>query len=158
MSKAATAGRRDADTWMNETPEDEWADAIKPGVLGADEALINALGSTEAAKYLGISAPYRNGKLTRAASAAFGEYSRAWANRVSAALRPIHAEKAPTRQHATRKPVARATITQAVESLSPHYAKPSMLKEMGWSQREIEAAVRRGDLAWLRDGSLKAVR
>jgi hypothetical protein len=68
----------------------------------------------------------------------------------------IRAKKAPTRQHSTRKPVARATITQAVASLGPHYAKPSMLKEMGWSQREIEAAVRRGDLAWRRDGGLKA--
>ena len=66
--------------------------------------------------------------------------------------------QAPTRHHATRKPVARATITQAVASLGPHYAKPSMLKEMGWSQREIEAAVRRGDLAWLRDGGLKVVK
>ena len=63
---------------MQETPESEWPDAIKPGVLGADEALINGLGATEAAKYLGISNPYRNGKLTDAAGTAFEEYSRAW--------------------------------------------------------------------------------
>jgi len=78
------------------------------------------------------------------------------------AIEGIGPAEAPTVHHATRKvtrkPVARATITQAVESLGPHYAKPPMLKEMGWSQRKIEAAVRRGDLAWLRDGGLKVVR
>ena len=97
---ATNAGRRDAEIWMQETPESEWADAIKPGVLGADEALINGLGFTEAAKRLGISNPYRNGNLTDAASTAFEEYSRAWAKRVSAALR---SDKAPTQHHARKR-------------------------------------------------------
>ena len=73
-------------------------------------------------------------------------------------VKGIASKESGALHHATRKPVARATITQAVESLGPHYAKPPMLKEMGWSQREIEAAVRKGDLAWLRDGGLKVVR
>ena len=97
---AGRHGRRDADIWMQETPENEWADAIKPGVLGADEALINSLGTAEAAKRLGVSNPYRNGNLTDAASDAFEEYSRAWAKRVSDAL---HSQKTPTTHHATKK-------------------------------------------------------
>ena len=96
---AARAGRRDAEIWMQETPEEDWADAIKPGVLGADEALINALGTAEAAKYLGISSPYRNGNITDATMKAFEEYSRAWAKRVSEELR---SEQASTRHHATK--------------------------------------------------------
>ena len=81
---------------MQETPQAEWADAIKPGVLGADEGLINALGYVEAAKYLGINKPYRDGQLTDAASTAFGNYARAWAKRVSEALRS-------EQHHATKK-------------------------------------------------------
>ena len=101
---------------MQETPESEWPDAIKPGVLGADEALINGLGATEAAKYLGISNPYRNGKLTDAAGTAFEEYSRAWAKRVSTAL----TETAPTRHHATKKSPAQLDreIAEALHSPS----------------------------------------
>ena len=93
---AANAGRRDADIFMQETPEGEWADAIKPGVLGADEGLINALGYVEAAKRLGINKPYRDGQLTDAASTAFGDYARAWTKRVSEALRS-------EQHHATKK-------------------------------------------------------
>jgi len=53
-------------------------------------------------------------------------------------------------------PVAHATILQAVTSLGPFYATPASLKKLGFSQREIEAAVRRGELAWLPNGSLRA--
>lgn len=117
---AMNAGRRDADIWMQETPESEWPDAIKAGRLGADENLINSLGYAEAAKYLGISNPYRNGKLTDAASTAFEEYSRAWAKRVSDALR---AQKVPTRNHATKKKTARQLEREIAHAL----AKPELI-------------------------------
>lgn len=97
---AASAGRRDAEIWMQETPESEWADALKPGVLGADESLINALGTAEAAKYLGVSSPYRNGNLTDSARTAFEQYARAYAKRISEALR---SERTFTAHHATKK-------------------------------------------------------
>ena len=120
---AANAGRRDAEIWMQETPESEWADALKPGVLGADEALINALGTAEAAKYLGVSNPYRNGNLTDASSRAFEEYARAWAKRVSEAVR---SEKSSTRHHATKKSPAQLDreIAEALARTNPrrHHA------------------------------------
>ena len=116
---AANAGRRDADIWMQETPEGAWADAIKPGVLGADESLINALGTAEAAKYLGVGIPYRNGKLTDAASKAFGEYARAYARRVSEALR---SENASMRQHATKKKSA-AQLDREINEVVPGWDK-----------------------------------
>ena len=53
-------------------------------------------------------------------------------------------------------PVVHATILQAVTSLGPFYATHASLKKLGFSQREIEAAVRRGELAWLPNGSLRA--
>ena len=107
---------------MQETPESEWADAIKPGVLGADEFLINSLGAAEAAKYLGISNPYRNGKLTAAASTAFEEYSRAWAKRVSEALR---SEKASTRHHATKKSPAQLD-REIAQALATKLGRPEL--------------------------------
>ena len=119
---------------MQETPESEWADAIKPGVLGADEALINGLGATEAAKYLGISNPYRNGRLTDAASTAFEEYSRAWAKRVSAAM---HSERAPTRHHATKKSPAQLD-REIAEALARPHGKPANGDAAGTDAAEFQ--------------------
>lgn len=82
LTKALDEGRSDAERWISETPESEWADAIKPGTLGADEGLINALGVTEAARSLGVERAYDDGALTEAAQAAFGAYSAAWRARV----------------------------------------------------------------------------
>lgn len=87
-TKATREGQADAITWMNENPRSEWADAIRPGTLAADEALINALGVEEAAKLLGVSHPYTRGGfgLTKRAEEAFAAYSRAWAATVREAL------------------------------------------------------------------------
>ena len=86
MSKATREGQRDANTWMAENPRSQWAVAIRPGVLGADEGLINALGATEAARYLGVPRPYVNGELTKKAYAAFRSYAKAWDATVRGAL------------------------------------------------------------------------
>ena len=56
------------------------------------------------------------------------------------------------------KQVNKITIEQSVEALGPHYATHEFLKSAGWSLRAIEAAVRRGTLAWKRDGSLKVIK
>lgn len=87
MSKATREGQSDALTWMNENPQSEWERAIRPGTLGADEELINALGVTEAAKFLGVQRPYVDGELTQKAYAAFRAYARAWAATIERALR-----------------------------------------------------------------------
>jgi hypothetical protein len=87
MSKATREGRRDAETWMGENPRSEWADAIRPSVLGADEGLINALGAAEAARYLGVPRPYVNGELTSKAYAAFRSYAKAWEAAIRSALK-----------------------------------------------------------------------
>lgn len=46
------------------------------------------------------------------------------------------------------------TVESSVASLG-HYATPSNLSAMGWKPRQIEAAVKRGTLAWKRDGGLE---
>ncbi len=111
---------------MQETPESAWTDALKPGVLGRDEYLINSLGTTEAAKYLGISNPYRNGKLTGVASTAFEEYAHAYAKRVSEALR---SEKASTRHHAVKKSSAQLQRDIDEALTTPAWAKGLDLSE-----------------------------
>lgn len=47
------------------------------------------------------------------------------------------------------------TIEDTVRSLAPYQATVHNLKHAGWSQRQIEAAVRRGSLAWTSDGNLE---
>lgn len=97
MSKAAQIGQSDATTWMNENPRSSWAATIRAGTLGADEALINALGVNEAAQLLGVQRPYVNGELTKKAYEAFRTYARAWAATVERALKSgskgVHATK-----------------------------------------------------------------
>lgn len=53
----------------------------------------------------------------------------------------------------TNKP----TVRQAVESIGASAPK-SWLSEMGFSERAIESAVRRGEVVWLRNGDIQAVR
>lgn len=45
-------------------------------------------------------------------------------------------------------------VREAVEQLGPSYATPYFLRLMGYSTREIEAAVRAGEVHWTRDGRL----
>lgn len=69
---AVKHGRIDARTFAQENP-DEIDSAIKPGQLGADEALINALGVDKTAALFGLT---RGG--TRAFSLACADYNRAF--------------------------------------------------------------------------------
>lgn len=48
------------------------------------------------------------------------------------------------------------TIESSVASLGS-YANPHNLQAMGWTLRQIEAAVKRGTLRWLRDGNLEVI-
>jgi hypothetical protein len=91
MSKATQAGQAHAITWMNENPRSEWGAAIRPGTLGADEALINAFGVNEAARILGVTRAYVNGELTKKAYEAFRSYAKTWAATVEDALKSSHA-------------------------------------------------------------------
>lgn len=76
LAKAEAVGREDAETWLSETDSELWDDAIKPGVLGADEALCNALGVAKALEFLGCEDSEKQGEY-------FHAYSVAWANRVA---------------------------------------------------------------------------
>lgn len=89
-------GREDAQTWMGENPRSEWADAIKPGVLGADEALINALGYAATCKLFGIDPELQeDGGTPEVFHEACRIYSRAWRNTVSEAIEQIALDNAP---------------------------------------------------------------
>ena len=48
-------------------------------------------------------------------------------------------------------------IVAAVRGLGPHQANLANLRAVGFSKREIEAAVRLGYLAWTRDGCIEEV-
>jgi hypothetical protein len=48
------------------------------------------------------------------------------------------------------------TLESSVASLGP-YADPSNLRAMGWTLRQIEVAVRRGTVKWLRNGNLEVI-
>lgn len=85
-SKAARSGRADAEVWLDETLVTEWADAIRPGVLGADESLISAIGVTDAARLFGVPAVGPDGFTSPEFEAACGEYARSWASRVREAI------------------------------------------------------------------------
>src|SRR3982751_6335963 len=121
MSKATQEGRSDAVTWMTENPRSAWPDAIRPGTSGADEALINAMGVNEAARFLGVQRPYVKDELTKKAYAAFRAYARAWATTIEGAL-----ESGPTRSRATTK---RALVT--VEYM-PEHLKASHRAARNW--------------------------
>lgn len=107
MSKATQRGQADANTWMAENPHGAWARAIRPGTLGADEALINAMGVEEAAVFLGVPRPHVDGELTKSAYKAFRDYARAWTATIEQALK-----SGPKSSHATRGPVADVTNAQ----------------------------------------------
>lgn len=77
---AVAAGVADAETWISETTDpDMWQLAISQP-LGADEALINAMGSDFVAKLFGVEND------TDAYASACGDYSKAWRETVREAL------------------------------------------------------------------------
>lgn len=69
-SKATKAGRADARTFANESTQAEIDGACAPGLLGADEALINALGRDGTKKLFGVD--------ERGWQKACREYNAAW--------------------------------------------------------------------------------
>lgn len=76
LEKAEDCGREDAEDWVLETSPSEWKAAIAPGCLGADEALVNAIGAKAARKLLGVP----DGDDPRDY---YQAYSLAWATRVA---------------------------------------------------------------------------
>ena len=84
--QAVLHGIKDAQVWMNENDRAEWSASVRPGQLGADEALINALGSEEVAALFGVVTG------SDAFSEACRDYSRAWADTVRAELAEINVE------------------------------------------------------------------
>lgn len=83
-AKAIRAGIDDARVWMTENEPSLWKLAIEPGTLGADEALINALGYEAAAKLLGVT--YNSADDDEAFLSACEAYSTAWADTVRGAV------------------------------------------------------------------------
>jgi len=81
LARAIENGRDDAETWLGDEPRDNWAAAIRPGTLGADEGLINAIGMDEVGKLFGMTM-YLDGVLRPEAYEALGAYSWAWEQRV----------------------------------------------------------------------------
>lgn len=80
MTPAQKAGFADGTTFGEENPREDLERTLAPGQLGADEALINALGVEETAKLFG----------TRTASdfaIACDEYNRAFEIAVARALK-----------------------------------------------------------------------
>lgn len=118
MSKAAQEGQSDANTWMNENPRSDWEGAIRPGTLGADEALINALGVNEAAKFLGVARPHVNGELTKKAYEAFRAYARAWTATVEHALKSGSKKAAEANAIVATDPDGYARIVRANNNTS----------------------------------------
>lgn len=80
-TKAHQAGITDANTWMEETPSEEWAAAIETGQLEADEGLINGLDPEDLAEYLGFTLGDSEGR-----DRALDEYNTAWETTVREAL------------------------------------------------------------------------
>lgn len=79
-TKATECGIEDAQTFMAETPDrDDWKQAIAPGTLDADEALLNAIGFAGAARLFGVA----EGEQLMSACA---DYSKAWRDTVASAL------------------------------------------------------------------------
>lgn len=77
--RAVEAGTADATDWLSESERDDWEAAVN-APLGADEGLINAIGSSEVAQLFGVKAQ------SRAFFAACGDYSKAWRDTVLEAL------------------------------------------------------------------------
>lgn len=90
-SPAELAGAEDAETWIQELGDAcdlaTLRAAVAPGTLGADEALINSIGSDKAAEVLGAPLAYDEADEYTTESrkrfmAACGAYSAAWRERV----------------------------------------------------------------------------
>ena len=81
VGAANALGENDASEWMAETPRSQWAAAIAAGTLGADEALLNALGEPAVARMFGVA------EGSAELSEACRHYSAAWEECVAAALR-----------------------------------------------------------------------
>ena len=54
QTKAAAQGTEDAQTWLTESTREEQLQSLQPGQEGADEALINALGTEKTAALFGV--------------------------------------------------------------------------------------------------------
>jgi hypothetical protein len=78
---ANAQGENDAQDWLSETPSDQWAAAVAPSALGADEALINAIGAKAVAAMFGLAEDSDD------FGAACSCYSSAWRDAVVAAIR-----------------------------------------------------------------------
>lgn len=77
----------DAETFLNETPREDWEDAIKPGTCDADEGLINACGAEAVGQMFGLSRVYaKDGSYTHTMSEALAAYAVAWREAVGAAV------------------------------------------------------------------------
>lgn len=72
QTPASRHGIEDAQTFANESTQEELLAAIEPGQYGADEGLLSALGTEMVARLFGVDAG------TEAFTAACREYNLAW--------------------------------------------------------------------------------